>query len=208
MAAIRPGGAAWPASPTRSPAAQLAGRPGGHGTGFGHGPWAGQARVSKGKGEAQHARRLRGKMNRYLPQGPPCASAHQNCNAALQKITCSTNDRVHRLCIAATRSLAALSAFLDVSSLNLAAPQGSPSFLRHRDRLRAGYRPRAAQPATDQRGSNRRRSPRASISGSYRCWTAANRRRPLETGLVHIEIAGDLQSARRAHPRAAGRSGG
>ena len=44
------------------------------------------------------------------------------------KIHLQTNDRRHRLCIAAMRSLTVLSAFLDVSSLNLAAPRAPPFF--------------------------------------------------------------------------------
>ena len=48
------------------------------------------------------------------------------CCAA--KIRLHTNDRSPTLCIAAMRPLVALSAFLDVSSLNLAAPQGPPFF--------------------------------------------------------------------------------
>jgi hypothetical protein len=38
------------------------------------------------------------------------------------------NDLRPRLCVAAMRSLTALSAFLDVSSLNLAAPRAPPFF--------------------------------------------------------------------------------
>src|SRR6516225_12096118 len=45
----------------------------------------------------------------------------------IAKYRLHANDRSPRLCIAAMRSLTALSAFLDVSSLNLTAPQ-APSF--------------------------------------------------------------------------------
>ncbi|HET8996964.1 MAG TPA: hypothetical protein VFN42_09870 [Acetobacteraceae bacterium] len=49
-----------------------------------------------------------------------------------------TNDCEPSLCLAALRSLTALSAFLDVSSLNLAAPQSAAIFLsgHHRARIR------------------------------------------------------------------------
>ena len=51
--------------------------------------------------------------------------AKRCCDA---KYRLHANDRSPTLCIAAMRSLTALSAFLDVSSLNLAAPQASPFF--------------------------------------------------------------------------------
>ena len=48
-----------------------------------------------------------------------------------------------KLCIAATRSLTGLSAFLDVSSLNLAVLRAPPFFLRNRRKM-ADYRSRVA----------------------------------------------------------------
>jgi hypothetical protein len=49
-------------------------------------------------------------------------------NAAPQNITCSRTIRSSTLCTAAMRPLVALSAFLDVSSLNLAVPRGAAFF--------------------------------------------------------------------------------
>ena len=80
----------------------------------------------------------RGNVNKPLPGGPEIArwgslcrcfrryAKRQCCNA---KYRLQTNDLSPRLCIAAMRSLTALFAFLDVSSLNLAAPQCAAIFL-------------------------------------------------------------------------------
>ena len=67
-----------------------------------------------------------------------------------------TNDLPPRLCIAATRSLTELSAFLDVSSLNLAVPAGAAIFFsgefrppgptRHPGLSRSAAMPPAAGP--------------------------------------------------------------
>ena len=53
-------------------------------------------------------------------------SSFRECCTAKSRL--QTNDRPPTLCTAAMRPLVALSAFLDVSSLNLAVPQGAAIF--------------------------------------------------------------------------------
>ena len=67
-------------------------------------------------------------------EGGPCPAF---VNAAPQNIPCGRTIRPPTLCTAAMRPLVALSAFLDVSSLNLAVPQAPPFF-------RSAQRPEAA----------------------------------------------------------------
>ena len=68
-------------------------------------------------------------------------SSFRECCTARCRL--QTNDRSPTLCAAAMRPLAALSAFLDVSSLNLAVPQAPPFFSR---RLNCGDKVRARHP--------------------------------------------------------------
>ena len=82
---------------------------------------------------------------------------------ALQcKMTLDSNQGIATLCIAAMRSLTALSAFLDVSSLNLAAPLGAAFSFQSRGarQPRAGFRinPRKRNSSAMHDLSDRRRN--------------------------------------------------
>ena len=79
------------------------------------------------------------------------------------------------------RSLTALSAFLDVSSLNLAAPQASPFFWRWQAQACGSGAPGGPREAGDQPG-DRAAPPRTGES--------------LDPALVHVEFARDLDLQR------------
>src|SRR5271157_3711917 len=100
-------------------------------------------------------------------------------NAALQNITCRRmTDRLH--CASQQCGYAALSAFLDVSSLNLAAPRAPPFFC-----LAAGPPPSIGEQSGRLPGE-------AGDEPAHVGPHGGEAGQALDAGLVHVELAADL----------------